>query len=44
MIYDGIASSGFWGDKAGAGRDWAGRLLELVRSELHARRAEIPGL
>lgn len=40
VIYD-DADSAFWGDNAGRGRNWTGRLLELVRSELHARRAGI---
>ncbi|MET9515927.1 NADAR family protein [Streptomyces sp. NPDC002994] len=40
LIYD-DADSAFWGDNAGRGRNWTGRLLELVRSELHARRAGI---
>ncbi|GHC45979.1 NADAR family protein [Streptomyces cinnamoneus] len=40
LIYD-EAGSPFWGDNAGRGRNWTGRLLELVRSELHARRAGI---
>ncbi|WP_374293264.1 hypothetical protein [Streptomyces olivochromogenes] len=31
------ADSYFWGDNSGRGRNWMGRLLELVRSELHAR-------
>ncbi|MEV4332018.1 NADAR family protein [Streptomyces sp. NPDC049597] len=31
--------SAYWGDKDGRGRNWLGRLLELVRSELHAERA-----
>ncbi|MDH6711307.1 putative NAD-dependent protein-ADP-ribosyltransferase YbiA (DUF1768 family) [Kitasatospora sp. MAA19] len=43
VIYD-DAESAFWGDNAGHGRNWTGRLLELVRSELHARRAGISGL
>ncbi|MFC9295806.1 NADAR domain-containing protein [Streptomyces sp. NPDC057011] len=43
VIYD-DADSTFWGDNAGRGRNWTGRLLELVRSELHLRRAGIPGL
>ncbi|MFD4658603.1 NADAR family protein [Kitasatospora sp. NPDC058444] len=43
VIYD-DTDSDFWGDNAGRGRNWTGRLLELVRSELHARRARIPGL
>ncbi|MFI5530562.1 NADAR family protein [Kitasatospora sp. NPDC051853] len=37
VIYDDM-NSAFWGDNAGHGRNWSGRLLELVRSELHARR------
>ncbi|AVZ77766.1 DUF1768 domain-containing protein [Streptomyces lunaelactis] len=40
LIYD-DADSGFWGDNAGRGRNWNGRLLELIRSELHARQAGI---
>ncbi|MFF4041392.1 NADAR family protein [Streptomyces sp. NPDC001816] len=36
VIYD-DADSYFWGDNSGRGRNWMGRLLELVRSELHAR-------
>ncbi|MET7715586.1 NADAR family protein [Streptomyces sp. NPDC005407] len=40
LVYD-DADSGFWGDNAGRGRNWTGRLLELIRSELHARRAGI---
>ncbi|MFE2721800.1 NADAR family protein [Kitasatospora sp. NPDC059327] len=43
LIYDDM-NSAFWGDNAGRGRNWSGRLLELVRSELHARRAGIPEL
>ncbi|MFB7126426.1 NADAR family protein [Kitasatospora sp. NPDC056273] len=43
VIYDDMESA-FWGNNAGRGRNWTGRLLELVRSELHARRTEIPGL
>ncbi|MCX4749742.1 NADAR family protein [Kitasatospora sp. NBC_01287] len=40
VLYDDMDSD-FWGDNAGRGRNWSGRLLELVRAELHARRAEI---
>ncbi|MFI9723867.1 NADAR family protein [Streptomyces sp. NPDC052396] len=40
VIYDDMDSA-FWGDNAGRGRNWTGRLLELVRSELHARQAGI---
>ncbi|MCX4820263.1 NADAR family protein [Streptomyces sp. NBC_01142] len=40
LIYN-DADSGFWGDNAGLGRNWSGRLLELIRSELQARRAGI---
>ncbi|MFE4262252.1 NADAR family protein [Streptomyces sp. NPDC056883] len=42
LVYEDI-SSAFWGEGAGRGRNWTGRLLELVRSELHMRRAGIPG-
>ncbi|MFD5198963.1 NADAR family protein [Streptomyces sp. NPDC058375] len=38
LVYD-DANSLFWGDNGGRGRNWSGRLLELVRSELSARRA-----
>lgn len=40
IVYD-DGDSRFWGDNAGRGRNWTGRLLELVRSELHAERAGI---
>lgn len=43
LVYEDLDSA-FWGDKSGRGRNWAGRLLELVRSELHVRRAGISGL
>ncbi|MFJ8011020.1 NADAR family protein [Streptomyces sp. NPDC096339] len=43
LVYDGLDSA-FWVDNGGRGRNWTGRLLELVRSELHMRRAGIPGL
>ncbi|MFI1031312.1 NADAR domain-containing protein [Streptomyces sp. NPDC020951] len=43
VIYDDVDSA-FWGDNAGRGRNWTGRLLELVRSELHMRRTTISGL
>ncbi|SEM19972.1 NADAR family protein [Streptacidiphilus jiangxiensis] len=43
VIYDDFDSD-FWGDNAGRGRNWAGRLLELVRSELQAERAGHAGL
>ncbi|MFD4524032.1 NADAR family protein [Streptomyces sp. NPDC058470] len=43
VVYDDMHSA-FWGDNAGRGRNWTGRLLELVRSELYARRAGISGL
>ncbi|MER5761599.1 NADAR family protein [Streptomyces sp. NPDC002082] len=43
LVYDDFDSA-FWGHNAGQGRNWTGRLLELVRSELHMRRAGIPGL
>lgn len=39
LVYD--ADSRFWGDNGGRGRNWTGRLLELVRSELHAAHAGI---
>lgn len=37
LLYD--DDSSFWGANGGRGRNWTGRLLELVRSELHASRA-----
>ncbi|MEU9150454.1 NADAR family protein [Streptomyces sp. NPDC048417] len=40
LVYD-DADSAYWGDRSGRGRNWTGRLLELVRSELHAARAGI---
>ncbi|MFJ9767632.1 NADAR family protein [Streptomyces erythrochromogenes] len=40
VIYDDM-NSNFWGDNTGQGRNWSGRLLELVRSELQMRRAGI---
>ncbi|MGW4840343.1 NADAR domain-containing protein [Streptomyces globisporus] len=43
LIYDDMESA-FWGDNAGRGRNWTGRLLELVRSELRLRRNGVPGL
>ncbi|MGW4811683.1 NADAR family protein [Kitasatospora cineracea] len=42
VVYDDM-NSFFWGDNSGRGRNWSGRLLELVRSELHARNAGIAG-
>lgn len=35
LVYDDMHSA-FWGDNGGRGRNWTGRLLELVRSELRA--------
>ncbi|MFD7547662.1 NADAR family protein [Streptomyces sp. NPDC059578] len=43
VIYDDM-NSPFWGDNAGEGRNWSGRLLELVRSELRMRRAGMFGV
>ncbi|WP_030768576.1 NADAR family protein [Streptomyces sp. NRRL F-2664] len=40
LLYD-DADSGHWGENGGRGRNWTGRLLELVRSELVA---ETPSL
>ncbi|MDX2293602.1 MULTISPECIES: NADAR family protein [Streptomyces] len=40
LVYD-DADSGFWGDNGGRGRNWMGRLLELVRSELPADEARV---
>ncbi|MEU8773414.1 NADAR family protein [Streptomyces sp. NPDC048606] len=41
LLYDDVDSD-FWGENSGRGRNWTGRLLELVRSDLHARQAGIP--
>lgn len=43
LIYDDV-NSAFWGDNGGCGRNWTGRLLELVRSDLHVRHCGDPGL
>ncbi|MDX3594315.1 NADAR family protein [Streptomyces sp. ID03-2B] len=43
LIYEDVDST-YWGDSGGRGRNWTGRLLELVRSELHLRRAGLSGL
>ncbi|MFB9571361.1 NADAR family protein [Streptomyces yanii] len=40
LLYD-DADSDFWGDNGGRGRNWTGRLLELVRSELLAGQARV---
>lgn len=40
LVYD-DGDSDYWGDRGGRGRNWTGRLLELVRSELHAEQAGI---
>ncbi|MFE6524830.1 NADAR family protein [Streptomyces sp. NPDC057794] len=40
LVYD-DHDSGHWGDNGGRGRNWTGRLLELVRSELRAGQAGI---
>ncbi|GGX29046.1 NADAR family protein [Streptomyces lomondensis] len=40
LVYD-DSDSDYWGDRGGRGRNWTGRLLELVRSELHAEQAGI---
>lgn len=43
VIHDDM-NSAFWGDNAGRGRNWSGRILKLVRSELQAQRAGILGV
>ncbi|MFJ3897268.1 MULTISPECIES: NADAR domain-containing protein [unclassified Streptomyces] len=43
VIHDDM-NSAFWGDNAGQGRNWSGRILKLVRSELQAQRAGILGV
>ncbi|MFH8254042.1 NADAR family protein [Streptomyces roseolus] len=40
LLYD-DANSDFWGDNGGRGRNWTGRLLELVRSELPTDQARV---
>ncbi|GGW76487.1 NADAR family protein [Streptomyces caelestis] len=40
LVYDDF-DSGYWGDDGGRGRNWTGRLLELVRSGLRAEQAGI---
>jgi predicted NAD-dependent protein-ADP-ribosyltransferase YbiA (DUF1768 family) len=39
--YTGLDSS-YWISKGDGGRNWIGRLLEVIRSELAAHRAGIP--
>ncbi len=39
LLYTDIDSPGYWGQHGRAGRNWMGRLLELVRAELRADRA-----
>jgi ribA/ribD-fused uncharacterized protein len=41
LIYTEV-SSGFWGQRGLEGRNWMGRLLELIRSELTARQLDLP--
>lgn len=43
LLYEDVYSS-FWGESGGRGRNWLGRLLELVRSELHMHRSGMPVL
>ncbi|MEU0459294.1 NADAR family protein [Streptomyces sp. NPDC006129] len=40
LVYD-DSDSEHWGNRGGRGRNWTGRLLELVRSELQAEQAGI---
>lgn len=40
--YTDFGDSDHWDTRGGRGRNWVGRLLELVRSELHAASADIP--
>ncbi|WP_133913580.1 NADAR family protein [Streptomyces sp. NBC_00582] len=43
IVYTGYAESPYWRDtRAAGGRNWAGRLLELVRAELRAARVSRP--
>ncbi|MFL1382374.1 NADAR family protein, partial [Nocardiopsis protaetiae] len=41
ILYDDSGSPRYWGNSGPEGRNWAGRLLELVRAELCAARAGI---
>jgi predicted NAD-dependent protein-ADP-ribosyltransferase YbiA (DUF1768 family) len=41
LVYDDPDLGSYWGDNGGHGRNWTGRLLELVRSELRADAAGI---
>lgn len=41
LIYTEVGSN-FWGQRGIEGRNWMGRLLELIRSELTASRANLP--
>ncbi|MFE2115816.1 NADAR family protein [Streptomyces microflavus] len=43
LVYDDL-NSAFWGDNGGRGRNWTGRLLELVRSDIHMAQGVVPGL
>ncbi|MEU3795942.1 NADAR family protein [Streptomyces fructofermentans] len=43
LVYDEMDSA-FWGNNSGQGRNWNGRLHELIRSELHLRRTGALGL
>ncbi|MGW8784084.1 NADAR family protein [Streptomyces sp. NPDC055796] len=43
LLYEDVHSS-FWGESGGRGRNWLGRLLELVRAELHMHRSGMPVL
>ncbi|QKW47981.1 NADAR family protein [Streptomyces microflavus] len=43
LVYDDL-NSAFWGDNGGRGRNWTGRLLELVRSDIHMAQSVVPGL
>jgi predicted NAD-dependent protein-ADP-ribosyltransferase YbiA (DUF1768 family) len=43
LVYD-ESDSGHWGDNGGRGRNWTGRLLELVRAQLRADQAGITPL
>ncbi|MFD4240532.1 NADAR family protein [Streptomyces sp. NPDC058525] len=42
LIYEDVDSL-FWGDNSGRGRNWTGRLLELIRSELYMQRTTVLG-
>lgn len=39
LYYNDSGHSHYWGENRGDGRNWMGRLLEVIRAELHAERS-----